>query len=132
MRPGGELETETWRRGQTVPDPIGPLPEIGRLLLGRAIARGAITLPRPEQGLESDGDGWRLVLRGPVPVEEYNAQISLLTGVSETPSGPVAMPADRRVARPTASGGVRRAAPSRWTTRRCGRAVRATYRSANG
>jgi exoribonuclease R len=27
-----------------------------------------------------DGDGWRLVLRAPLPVEEHNAQISLLTG----------------------------------------------------
>lgn len=154
VRPGGELETETWRRGQTVylpdgkvplhpetlsedavsllpgverasvvwtidlsadggstsvrlerarvrsraklaydqvqrdadagtlADPVALLPEIGRLLAERAIARGAITLPLPEQELESDGDGWRLVLRGPVPMEEHNAQISLLAGVS--------------------------------------------------
>ena len=44
--------------------------------------RGAINLPMPEQELEPDGDGWRLVLRAPVPVEEWNAQISLLTGMA--------------------------------------------------
>jgi exoribonuclease R len=66
----------------TLPEPIALLPEIGRILLARAVDRGAISLPLPEQELESDGDGWRLVLRGPVPVEEYNAQISLLTGMA--------------------------------------------------
>jgi hypothetical protein len=54
--------------------------EIGKLLLARAAERGAINLPLPEQEIEPDGDGWRLRLRAPVPVEEYNAQISLLTG----------------------------------------------------
>jgi exoribonuclease R len=66
----------------TLAEPIALLPEIGRLLLARAVERGAISLPLPEQELESDGDGWRLVLRGPVPVEAYNAQISLLTGMA--------------------------------------------------
>ena len=63
-------------------DSIALLPEIGKLLLERSLARGAINLPMPEQEIEPDGDGWRLTLRAPLPVEEYNAQISLLTGVS--------------------------------------------------
>ncbi|MEV0567669.1 RNB domain-containing ribonuclease [Dactylosporangium sp. NPDC050588] len=58
------------------------LPEIGRLLTGKGLERGAINLPMPEQEIEPDGDGWRLAIRGPVPVEEYNAQISLLTGMA--------------------------------------------------
>ncbi|MCP3786048.1 RNB domain-containing ribonuclease [Micromonospora sp. A3M-1-15] len=154
VRPGGELEAETWRRGQTVylpdgnvplhphtlsegaasllpdadraavlwtidldadggtvavtlerarvrsrakldysgvqrdadagrlPDPIALLPEIGALLTARGLRRGAINLPLPEQDVEPDGDGWRLVLRGPGPMEEHNAQISLLTGMA--------------------------------------------------
>jgi len=154
VRPGGELEAETWRRGQTIylPDgnvplhpptlsegaasllpgvdraavvwtidldadgattsvrlqralvrsrakldyrgvqaeldagraaePVTLLPEIGALLLARGLDRGAVNLPLPEQDVEPDGSGWRLVLRAPVPVEEHNAQISLLTGMA--------------------------------------------------
>ncbi|WP_433302367.1 RNB domain-containing ribonuclease [Actinoplanes sp. CA-030573] len=66
----------------TVPEPVALLPEIGRLLAARAAARGAVNLPLPEQEVERDGDGWRLVLRAPLPVEEHNAHISLLTGMA--------------------------------------------------
>jgi exoribonuclease R len=41
-----------------------------------------VNLPLPSQELERDGDGWRLVLRGPLAAEEHNAQISLLTGMA--------------------------------------------------
>ncbi len=58
------------------------VPELGTLLARRAADRGAINLPLPEQAVEQDGDGWRLVLRAPLPVEEHNAQISLLTGMA--------------------------------------------------
>jgi exoribonuclease R len=63
-------------------EPIELLPEIGKLLVARGLARGAINLPMPEQEIEPDDGGWRLTLRAPVPVEEYNAQISLLTGMA--------------------------------------------------
>ena len=66
----------------TAAEPIALLPEIGTLLTERGLDRGAINLPLPEQEIEPDGDGWRLALRAPLPVEEYNAQISLLTGVA--------------------------------------------------
>ncbi|WP_326556595.1 RNB domain-containing ribonuclease [Micromonospora sp. NBC_01796] len=154
VRPGGELEAETWRRGQTIylpdgniplhpptlsegaasllPDvdraavvwtidlaadgetvavglerarvrsrakldyvgvqadadagrlaePIALLPELGKLLIARGLDRGAINLPLPEQDIEPEDGGWRLVLRAPVPMEDYNAQISLLTGMA--------------------------------------------------
>ncbi|MDT4989426.1 MAG: hypothetical protein QOI74_3520 [Micromonosporaceae bacterium] len=62
-------------------EPVALLPEIGKLLLARGLARGAINLPIPEQEVEPAGGGWRLTLRPHLPVEEYNAQISLLTGV---------------------------------------------------
>jgi exoribonuclease R len=58
------------------------LPELGTLLARRASERGAVNLPLPEQEIEPDGDGWRLVLRAPLPVEEHNAQVSLLTGMA--------------------------------------------------
>ncbi|MEV0156165.1 RNB domain-containing ribonuclease [Micromonospora sp. NPDC050686] len=65
-----------------LPEPIALLPEIGALLTARGLRRGAMNLPLPEQDVEPDGDGWRLVLRGPVPMEDHNAQISLLTGMA--------------------------------------------------
>jgi exoribonuclease R len=66
----------------TLAEPIAVLPEIGRLLIERGLARGAIDLPIPEQEVQSDGNGgWRLLLRGRVAAEEWNAQISLLTGM---------------------------------------------------
>jgi exoribonuclease R len=61
---------------------IALLPEVGKLLVRRGLDRGAINLPIPEQEIEPDGDGWRLVLRPGIPAEESNAQISLLTGMS--------------------------------------------------
>jgi exoribonuclease R len=66
----------------TAAEPYALLPELGALLAGRAAARGAVNLPLPEQEVERDGDGWRLVLSAPLAVEEHNAQISLLTGMA--------------------------------------------------
>jgi exoribonuclease R len=65
-----------------MPEPIALLPEIGALLARRAADRGAVDLPLPEQEVEPHDGGWRLALRAPLPVEEYNAQISLLTGMA--------------------------------------------------
>jgi exoribonuclease R len=65
----------------TLPEPLGLLPEIGRLLQQRAAERGAIELGTPDQEVVATPDGgWTLVLRGDLPVEGWNAQISLLTG----------------------------------------------------
>ncbi|GAA0735360.1 RNB domain-containing ribonuclease [Dactylosporangium roseum] len=66
----------------TAHESVALLPEVGKLLVERGLRRGAVDLPLPEQEVEPDGDGWRLTLRAPVPVEEYNAQISLLTGMA--------------------------------------------------
>ncbi|KHD76563.1 RNB domain-containing ribonuclease [Actinoplanes utahensis] len=64
------------------PESLALLPEIGALLAGRAADRGAVNLPLPSQEVERDAGGWRLVLRAPLPIEEHNAQISLLTGMA--------------------------------------------------
>lgn len=58
------------------------LSEVGRLRLAREAARGGVSLPLPEQEIDIDGDHWRLELRRQLPVEEWNAQISLLTGMA--------------------------------------------------
>jgi exoribonuclease R len=59
------------------------LREVGRLRQQQAAARGAVDLPSLSQEVELDGDGrLRLVYRAPLPVEGWNAQISLLTGTA--------------------------------------------------
>ena len=56
------------------------LQEVGRLRLQREAARGGVSLPLPEQEVDVDGDDFRLRFRSQLPVEQWNAQISLLTG----------------------------------------------------
>jgi exoribonuclease R len=65
----------------TLPEPLALLPTIGALLQRRAAERGAIELGTPDQAVEATPEGgWTLVLRGDLPVEGWNAEISLLTG----------------------------------------------------
>lgn len=52
----------------------------GRSALERA--RGGVSLARPEQDVREVADGFELEYRGPLPVEDHNAQISLLTGIA--------------------------------------------------
>ena len=60
------------------------LREVGELRLKREAARGGISLPLPEQEVDTadsrSGGGWALTYREQLPVEEWNAQLSLLTG----------------------------------------------------
>ncbi len=59
---------------------LGLLREVGRLLQEQERARGGVSLPGAEQEVVSDGGSFRLELRRPLAVEDWNAQISLLTG----------------------------------------------------
>jgi exoribonuclease R len=64
-----------------LPEALAALPRLGALLEQRAADRGAIELGTPEQQVVRGPDGgWTLELRGDLPVEAWNAQISLLTG----------------------------------------------------
>lgn len=64
-------------------DPVfGLLQEVGELRLALEAERGGVTLPIPEQEIDIDGDTWRLEFRAQAPVEQWNAQISLLTGMA--------------------------------------------------
>lgn len=82
----------------SAPDDLpGLLVEIGRLRLEREAARGGISMTTPEQVIEvteaagpagesesaevPGPDGYRLAYRVSEPAEQYNAQISLLTGM---------------------------------------------------
>jgi exoribonuclease R len=64
-----------------MPDPIAALPDVGRARLALARERHAIDLDLPEQSVENDDGRYVLALRAPLPVERYNAEISLLTGM---------------------------------------------------
>jgi len=64
-------------------DPVFDLlREVGELRMKREAARGGVSLPLPEQEIDIDGERWSLQFRRMLPVEEWNAQISLLTGMA--------------------------------------------------
>jgi exoribonuclease R len=64
----------------TAEDSLLLLREVGLLLQEREAARGGVDLPIPDQEVERGEDGYELEWRAPLPVEGWNAQISLLTG----------------------------------------------------
>jgi len=62
---------------------IGLLREVGIRRQAQEVARGAINLPSPAQEVRADDRGGiALVYRTSVPVEEWNAQLSLMTGMA--------------------------------------------------
>jgi len=64
-------------------DPVlGLLRDVGERRLEVERARGGVSLPVPEQEVERDGDGFRLAYRAPLPVEAWNAQLSLACGMA--------------------------------------------------
>lgn len=63
------------------PESIRAFPALGTALLADARRRGAIDLGLPEQVASRSPDGsWTIALRADLPVERWNAQVSLLTG----------------------------------------------------
>ena len=58
------------------------LQRVGELRQLRERDRGGVSLPVPEQELERVGDRWELNYRAPLPVEGWNAQLSLMTGMA--------------------------------------------------
>ena len=92
---------------------IASLPEFGRLRTAAAVARGAIELRLPEQEVVPDGDSWRVDLAPRTEADDWNAEVSLLTGMCAAammldakvgllrtlpPAGPDAVEALRRTA----------------------------------
>jgi VacB/RNase II family 3'-5' exoribonuclease len=61
-------------------DSLRLLEEIGRKREALEVARGGVNLPLPDQEIAIDGDRWRPEYRRLLPVEGWNAQLSLLTG----------------------------------------------------
>jgi exoribonuclease R len=65
----------------TAPEAVALLPQVGELRIALARARHATELEVPEQEVEAvPGGGWTVEFRRELPVERWNAQISLLTG----------------------------------------------------
>lgn len=58
------------------------LAEFGRLRAQAELARGGASLPKPEQEVIADEAGFHLRFRPLVPLEDFNAQVSLLTGMT--------------------------------------------------
>ena len=62
---------------------VAALAELGALRRALAVARGAIELELPDQEVAPDGvGGWTTRIRQRPPVENWNAEISLLTGTA--------------------------------------------------
>jgi exoribonuclease R len=59
---------------------VALLKEIGSMLIAQESARGGVSLPLPEQEVVHDEAGWRTEFRDGLGAEQWNAQISLLTG----------------------------------------------------
>lgn len=63
-------------------DHLGLLARVGEQRLAIERDRGGVSLPVPEQEVARDGDGYCLTYRAQLPVERWNAQLSLLCGMA--------------------------------------------------
>ncbi|TDU87292.1 exoribonuclease R [Kribbella voronezhensis] len=66
----------------TASESLQLLREVGKLREQRELERGGVNLPIPDQEVVSGNGEWSLEFRAPLPVEGWNAQISLLTGMA--------------------------------------------------
>jgi len=58
------------------------LREVGELRIERERRRGGISLPLPDQEIHVDDGHWNIAFRARQPVEDWNEQVSLLTGMA--------------------------------------------------
>ncbi|MFD3463314.1 RNB domain-containing ribonuclease [Nocardia fluminea] len=65
----------------TLPPSLTALPEFGRLRIEAGLDRGAISLRLPAQEVIPHGDDWRLQLEPRTEADDWNEQVSLLTGM---------------------------------------------------
>jgi exoribonuclease R len=89
----GELESTSVARAQVrstgqhtyedVPPEVEPLlQEVGERRLAIEVARGGVRLNVPEQEVVEEGGSWTVRYRVPLASEDWNAQVSLLTGMA--------------------------------------------------
>jgi exoribonuclease R len=67
---------------RTGPETLALLREVGERRIALQTARGGISLPLPQQDIVEEHGHLRLTFRHGLPAEEWNAQISLLTGMA--------------------------------------------------
>jgi exoribonuclease R len=68
---------------EDVPPEVEPLlREVGERRIALERARGGVRLAIAEQEVVQEGDTWTVRYRVPLPSEDHNAQISLLTGIA--------------------------------------------------
>ena len=72
---------QTEMDGGDAPEVLRLLRQVGTLRQRRERERGGVSLQLPEQDVVVTPDGWSLEYRTVRPIEEWNAQISLLTGM---------------------------------------------------
>ena len=75
---GVQAELDAGTAGET----ISLLAEVGPLRQAIEAERGGISLNLPDQEIVTDGNTWLPVFRELKPVEDFNAQISLMTGIA--------------------------------------------------
>lgn len=80
VRSRAQLDYVSFQRQQG--DVFALLREVGERRLALERARGGVSLPVPEQQVDGDGTTWTLTYRATLPVEDWNAQLSLLTGMA--------------------------------------------------
>ena len=84
-RPGLDEADHAAHRGWDAPlrDSLALLPEVGRRRAAQEAARGGASLNLPDQEVHVAEDGRHcLVQRAPLPAEDHNAQLSLMTGMA--------------------------------------------------
>jgi exoribonuclease R len=80
VRSRAQLDYPALQKSQS--EPYDALRALGTVRQERERARGAVNLRVPEQEVEGSGTSWTLRYRAPLPVEDWNAQLSLLTGMA--------------------------------------------------
>jgi exoribonuclease R len=75
-----QLDYESLQRRGDGDELYALLKEIGERRIALEVARGGVNLPMPAQEIVIEGDRWSLEFREMLPVEDWNAQISLMTG----------------------------------------------------
>ncbi len=68
--------------GGTADEQLRLLREVGLLRQQREVRRGGVSLAIPEQVITEEDGHYGLQFRAPLPVEGWNAQISLMTGMA--------------------------------------------------
>ncbi len=77
---GAQADLEA-RRGPDA-ELLALLAEVGELRIAQEVARGGASLSTPEILVVRSGDGYALERRDLLPVESWNAQLSLMTGMA--------------------------------------------------